>query len=315
MDFYEKALKENYDPLSIGVIVSRLCFENMEFSHNFAVYLLQIINKVSYDESKPFLDLLSYFIGIKDSIQKKRIEWILGIPQQSLNKFETFALVDSLEDNVIQYETPLFIDSSNHTSLLNLIYQNKKRWENSCMVLLCKLIDIANNNSAVFDYLISLPPPCYIYSRFSDWFKSFIVYYLEDAQKYYSSYSLINREELGNTTLSNYKIFEDKLNSKLSSNQGIIKGLVDKKINNFEEKNEESINSNFQENHLVIGKFVYDKVFDEKILEESSYDSNDKVIIKCLDSCVYYTKSKPVKNEGKNLAFPQQFINENGFIV
>lgn len=36
------------------------------------------------------------------------------------------------------------------------------------------LLALCNCNKNVFSYLINLPPPCYLYSKYTDWFEGFL---------------------------------------------------------------------------------------------------------------------------------------------
>lgn len=74
-----------------------------------------------------------------------------------------------------------------------------------------KLLILADSCLALFDYLLQLPPPCYLYANYIDWIKPFILSYLEDSKKYQTSISLFNRLELAEEAWKNYLIFEIKI--------------------------------------------------------------------------------------------------------
>ena len=46
------------------------------------------------------------------------------------------------------------------------------------------ILAAANSNKLVFSYLVNLPPPCYLYSKYTDWFEAFLNEFLDDCKKY-----------------------------------------------------------------------------------------------------------------------------------
>jgi len=102
--------------------------------------ILRGINRSNYDDSKPYLEAMTYLLNISDFLQMKRIEWILGYPQPLAfsiqNESDSYGMYgnSSLADVVVNYESPLNIQNS--TSIINLMLSNRRRLENLCILCL-----------------------------------------------------------------------------------------------------------------------------------------------------------------------------------
>ena len=217
-------MSEKYDPTAFGVLVEHFSFEMEDFSYSLALMILRGLNKANFDEAKPYLEAMTYFLNINDSLQRRRIEWMLGFPQpvsQPIrNAPDSFGMYGNtaIDEVVYNYETT--VNLSEGTSVLNLIIQNRRRLENLCLVCLRQVLILCELNPVVFEYFASLPPPSYNYAKFSDWMRPFIENYIADAKRYY--YGGYPKEEAGNEALKLFNSFEEKLNKRIAHNQEII---------------------------------------------------------------------------------------------
>ena len=291
IEFYERCLKENYDATNLSIIITIFAYENREFSYQISLILLKGLNRVNYEESKPYLEVIYYFLSIPDGLVYSRIEWVLGFPQPLLNKFDGFALTYGLEEASVDYRSSLLVDAG--TSYLNVLFQNRKKWENLCMVCLHKFLLLLNASPAILEYVLYLPPPCALYAKFTDWFKPFITGYLADCKYGYASvYSSFNKEELATNALNLYQSLEEKINLSLQKST-IIK--------------EEAIQLSLFPIYLIGKTIKEEKIFEDKVGEKNGGDVN----LTCYETTVYYTYSKPTGETNK--AFPDEIIKENAF--
>ena len=325
-------MKEKYDPTSLGVIIEHLCFENEHFSLSLGHLLLRGINKATFDESPSYLEAITHYLNIPDSLMNKRMEWILGQPQPIFislqNENGSFGMYGnlSLDDLTISYESPLNPDGC--TSLLNLMVQSKRKYEALVMNCLKYLLINVNLNQIIFNYIITLPPPSYNFAKYSDWFLSFIENFISDAKRYYNSYS---KEQLGLEVLKLYKIFEARLSPRLIHSEQIVNEPLsqpkeeEKEANNEKFEDNKSISQNTIPNssladknsniipHVIkpyiIGKTIYEEKLEER---EVAIDEHNEVTFLSTEITSYITDSKPT---GKNnISFPPSTIKDNTLV-
>jgi hypothetical protein len=146
------------------------------------------------------------------------MEWLLGYPQpivmantQGTENFGSYGLTD-LDDQYIKYVSTLNLDNSN--SILNLIVSTRKKYESLCIVCLRGLLELMNKCDHVLEYVITMPPAQFLYGKFDDWFKDFVLRYITDARKYY--YVDLQREEAGKQALEILEKVETKVEQRLN---------------------------------------------------------------------------------------------------
>ena len=327
-EFYEKTLRDKFDFNSFGLIVQHFAYENESFSYTLAEILLKGINRCNYDDVKPYLEAMSYFVTVGDFLQQKRIEWIFGYPQPIVNSMtygsDSFGIYGntSLEDLVVSYETPLSVENS--TSVLNLILQNRKKFENLCIVCVRQLLLIMDVNYPVFQYVISLPPPSYNCAKFTDWIPAFIDYFLIEAKKY--SYSSYSKEEIGLEAQKLWKSIQEKLNNSLESTskaweqiyadvEGLKSSVEESKpeatTNEVKEGDAEADKTTNPPLSWIIKPYIVGQTFKEDQLDKRIFASGEiphEVSLVSTEAQCYITESKAVKNG--NLAFPESLLNE-----
>lgn len=215
IEFYDRILKENYDANSVSGIITINAWENRDFSYQVSYVLLSGLNRVSFEETQPYIQTICYFLSIQDAFQYMRCEWILGYPQPMLNKYDTLCLTSGIDEQTTDYKSPIQADYG--VSLLNMLFQNKRRYENLVMVCLHKLLLLLNGSPFILDYILALPPPCHMYAKYTDWFRGFITNYLVDCQRYGNyGVSSFNKEELANNSLTLLNSLEDIISKKIN---------------------------------------------------------------------------------------------------
>lgn len=334
-DFYEKTLREKYDPQSFGHIIQHFSFENEGFSQTLAEIILKGLNKANYDDVKPYLEAMSYFISLNDMFQLKRIEWILGYPQPFVSTMrygsDSFGMYgnNSLEDLIVSYETPLSVENS--TSLINLVLQNRKKFENLCISIVRQLLILLDVNHVIFQYVVSLPPPSYNYAKFTDWIPAFIDYFLVEAKKYH--YSTYSKEEIGIEAQKYWKSVEEKIKTSVDATrqawdqvysqveglkssddkpaQPVVVASEDKENENKPEEAAESASKKTPLSHIfkpyIIGQTFKEEELGKKIFESS--DVPNEVSLVTLEAQCYIADSKPL-GVG-NLTFPEYLLTDN----
>ena len=329
VDFFDKVMNEKYDPAAFGVLVEHLSFENDGFSYQMAVLILRGLNKSNFDEARPFLEAMAYFLNINDYLQTKRIEWVLGFPQPIAQTIrdgpDSFGMFgnNSIDDLVYNYESTIPLE--NGTSVLNLILINRKRLENLCLVCLRQVLFLCDINSNVFEFFINLPAPSYNLAKFSDWIRPFIENYISDAKRYY--YGGYPKEEAGNQALTLFNTFEEKLSKKMQFNQTVITSFLETKKKKAEgeekkveeEKKEEpaqiSQDTKPTESPVNVLKaltpsYIIGETHKEvKIREVQLLQGDPGVTLIETQATVHITESLPIGTT--NVAFPASVVRES----
>ena len=313
-------MSEKYDYTAFGVLIEHFSFENEQFSSQMATLILRGLNKASYDEARPYLEAMTYFLNIRDDLQIKRIEWIIGYPQPLIQPARqggvSFGMFgnNSIDEVVYVYGPTLIVEGCN--SVLDIILTNRRRLENMCAVCLRQLLLLCDLNPTVFEYVASLPAPSYNYAKFTDWIRAFLEGYIADAKKYYYGGGF-PKEETGNETLKFFNAFEEKLNKKIQKNEEIITGFRGGKKAEAVEKSEVIENGVSQNNEKavpvlksVLPIFVIGETkSEEKLQEIQLLQTNPGVTLVENQVYAYIRESKPTGTT--NLAFPPSIVREN----
>jgi len=317
-DFYEKTLKEKYSPQALGLIIQQLSFDNETFSFYLADIVLRGLNKASYEDTKPYLEAIVYFLNIPDFVQPKRMEWVLGFPQPTvttaLNSLDSFGIYGNLnlDDSVITYESPLNIEGAH--SLINYMLQHRKRLENNTLLSLNKLLTLADISAPIFEYLLYLPPPSYNYSKWTDWIMPFLDYYFAEAKKY--SYNSYYKEELGQATLKLWRTVEEKYEERIAQHkQKSVSAAQSESVSDTQTdvtspeklEKEEVLSGIFKT--YILGKTKKEEEIDRLLLTQPE-DPEEVVLVTSEVTC-YITESKPT-GQG-NLAIPKKLMHEGRF--
>ena len=188
-DLYEKALRDGLDSKSVCAFIEKLALECESFSASLSVIILKGLNKVMFDEVRPYCDAFTILLNLKDSLQAKRMQWLLGMPQPEMicnaNGFENWGLygLNSLDDLHLNFVSSLYVENS--MTILEVMTHNINRVESVCCVVLKHVLLLSFLNEPIFDYIAALPSPSYLFAKFSDWFKPFLDKYGVELNKSY----------------------------------------------------------------------------------------------------------------------------------
>ena len=325
-DFYDKTLKDKCNPQALGIIIQQLGFENEGYSYSIADILLRGINKTSFDESRPYLETMTYFLNTIDFLQIKRAEWLLGFPQPtvttSLNSYDSFGVYGntSIEDSIVTYESPLNIDGV--SSIINYMLHNRKRLENIALICLRHILLLMDINQSVFEYIIFLPPPSYNYAKFTDWIMPFLDHYFAESKKYaYTSYP---KEELAQETLKLWKTVEAKVEHRLQLNEKAMEKQTEaaaattQSTEGDQATKEGEVSSSKKETQPVLRTFFKTYIIGQTVKEDevernafTPAEDPEEVSLITVDVTCYITESKPT---GKgNQVFRKAVLPESKF--
>lgn len=141
------------------------------------VFVQQIGQTNQVDQIKNFLQALKPFLLLNDSLKKKRIEWLLGVPQMTGRKGYNeekyrfgVEIINLVNDDVRTYPSPLN-SKINEEVLLSVC---RKQAESLSVVALTFLVEIMHEDAAVLEYVHSMPAPNYQFHRYSDWIHPFL---------------------------------------------------------------------------------------------------------------------------------------------
>ncbi|CAK70549.1 unnamed protein product (macronuclear) [Paramecium tetraurelia] len=283
INFYKKALKECQDFDTLQSIILKVVFNNLTLSRGIIEILLEEIQNANYENVGPFLKLVESILNIEDNMQQDRIQWILGYPQPCYSdNFQTGCSIN-LSQQCITYLTQ--IGCQNETmSILNQLFSNRQVFLNMAIQMMRMLLNVMNQNKAVFSYIIYLPPPSYLYAKYTDWFETFLNEFKQDCIKYPAMTDQIffNREQELEQTVKLWEIFKT----------------------NFNHMTQLRLYDPMQQNYII-----------GNILETGSVQREtqvNNVYLETHESLVYFIKSNP--NRFSNKAFPQAILKDNIFI-
>ncbi len=190
--FLAKTIIEGHSTPDFANLMAFLSFESEAFSRKIIKLLLRGINADLTRDLRPQLEIVKRMLRTADSLQRKRIEWLLGIPAvckalpQAIASGEKpyeqikfgLPLLKSIHDSVHEYSSTLMYKSS-HDSLLTLLWNHCKTLEIQPVVC---LLELMHDIPAVSDYVLALPAPNYQYLKYTDWLRPFLQSYKAEAK-------------------------------------------------------------------------------------------------------------------------------------
>jgi hypothetical protein len=189
--FIEKTIMERHSTPSFGKFVKFICYESMKYSKIVAKAVLKGISQDLNQNMSTYFEVIRQILSLEDSLQKIRMEWLLGVSTmtkgftQLIAKEKPFeqlkfglSLITSIRDNVHEYPSPLAYKAP-YDSLLNLLWNHRKSFD---IAPISFILSMMLKIPAVFQYITQLPPPTYQYAKYSDWFKSFVQNYRSAAK-------------------------------------------------------------------------------------------------------------------------------------
>ncbi len=182
-EFVEKTVIEGYVTPEFCRLIAMVIFENEKRSKNLCKLIMCALNEDPGKDMTPNLSLLRTVLELSDSLQCKRLEWLLGvgslqkafvIPWGSAKPHEKvrcgLELVDSVRDTVSDYSSVLNYNTP-YDSLLNLLWRHRKSFD---LAPVRCLLAMMLGSQTIFEYVMRLPPPTYNYAKYTDWIRPLV---------------------------------------------------------------------------------------------------------------------------------------------
>lgn len=196
-DFFAKMLKEDYlfnNFEAPKALVVTMATGNQGLSDQITFHCLKGVTSTSELDALGFLEAIRALLSIKDSLAEHRIKTIFGVPrlgEQAVTadageKLYIYGLCkeSSLKKAICGYVS-LF---GGDRGLLEILFSTKEISENSCMLLIYYICELAEQFPAVLYYLASVAPPNYLTAAYYDWFRSYSEHHLRYLSASYTSY-------------------------------------------------------------------------------------------------------------------------------
>ncbi|KRW99755.1 Armadillo-type fold [Pseudocohnilembus persalinus] len=216
----------------ISCLIQHMAYENEFLSEVIAQVILKNIYLQKFDEC---LSSLYTFLLIEDSLQFKRIQWIIGVPslQQSGINFGLSVAEYGKEQDISIYSYKSTLNTHIGEVLLKAIIPEFTRStktmgdKNSQAQSICLLFKLCMENENIKNYLFSLPSPKYNFCNLSDYLIYLLEQYIDEGNRI--TYYMMNREEI-----------QQNCQETLQKIKPVIKEYLDSqkpKINEIYEKN------------------------------------------------------------------------------
>mmetsp|Transcript_8203 Transcript_8203/g.16159 ORF Transcript_8203/g.16159 Transcript_8203/m.16159 type:complete len:2815 (-) Transcript_8203:1874-10318(-) len=204
-EFYGKSLSCGYDCDALGKIAAKICYNDLDISLMLIELVLNELNKVDYEEIKPYFQVIRHLLAVDDDNTICRFENILGVSTLlSLRRVDTVhpyygnSVITAIDDDAVVYRSPYnrATNAYDHSDcLLQLLWKHRKRYEHYTALGLKFLLQFCTENPGLKKYIAEIPPPSYQLSRYTDW----ILKFAEDYKNSGSSWvyaGLPKREDL-----------------------------------------------------------------------------------------------------------------------
>ena len=176
-----KIVEDNAVKSDFGAQISGMCRDNLKLTKKLAKIFIKAINSSSTEKMAIYLKALKNFLLIDDQYQQHRLEWVLGVPQlKTANAYKSIKfqygveLVERIGDTAYNFVSPLTGNTTTNYCLLEKVIQQRGRLDDFCIKVVKELMSLSIKSPVIAKYIYNLPPNCYQYSRYCDWFKEYI---------------------------------------------------------------------------------------------------------------------------------------------
>ena len=153
-----------------------MCRDNLEASKKVTKALLrELLNNNIISEVVKGLKCLRALLSISDSLVQHRFEWIFGVPQlvckrNFKQKSVEFGVVciDAINQEAHSFKSSII--KGQGESLLSDIFRGQRTRSDYVSIVLRELLQWCIQDDKICEFIYKLPPPCYQFARFSDWF-------------------------------------------------------------------------------------------------------------------------------------------------
>ncbi len=173
-DIINKYLREGGKIGRLKEMVSALMRENMRYSKQVCSMLIRVINDYDLERLQQYMPLIADAVTIADSLQRLRMEWILGIPQP-IAKVRSYGLaaIDDISQDVVCYVSSLGSKRFDDP-LLQQLWRNKRRVDMFTTNCVRTMLLRAESSEQLFQYLKAMPAPTYQFAHYLGWVNAFL---------------------------------------------------------------------------------------------------------------------------------------------
>ena len=286
-EFLEKTITEGYITTAFSDLICVYCYEQLQLTKKIAKIILHAINEFGNQNTTPCFILIKKLLTLNDSLQKQRLEWLLGysVLHKSLTQITAttksyeqikfgLSLVKSSKEKAHDYISELTYNNNNE-ALLNILWKQSKVYDlEGIKCLLSAMME----SDIVFDYVNQQAPPAYQYASYIDWIKVHV-------SNYSKATNLFNGFGQGLNKESEMSVYKE------------IAKLIEAYDKKCQEGRENIINKN-------IIPYVIGKPVDEKTLFEET-KNGATILITEITTEVF----KSLPNGKDNLGIPAKYFD------
>lgn len=222
--FVPRYLKCNGKIDYISSILIYLCKGNKKFSKKMCKTALKEVNSYERAKTPQNFDLIFKLLAIEDQYQLTRLEWILGHSHPIQNYNYGLNAISDIRSDVNAYDSFL-LSGTRDKCLLQLMWNYQRYHEDIVLWSFKQLLELANANKIVYEYLRDMPAPNYLYERYTDWVPEFLGHYAKSCS--YATVSRPEKEDMLADTLTEYQLFSQQvLKDAVTSPQRYMVGKV-----------------------------------------------------------------------------------------
>lgn len=140
MDLFRIVMNNQYSEEHFGKALAHICFDNAKLSKQICLRLLKIIVASEYDKVKPCIEIVNTLLTIRDhadpSLQRKRLEWILGFGFLKWTQKDDIKIGVGLEtafhnvkEEIYQMKSMLTYNPDDNDALLHLLWRYHGRMD------------------------------------------------------------------------------------------------------------------------------------------------------------------------------------------
>jgi len=212
---------------SISKMIITMCYDNKKATKQLCSIILKGIDNSEISKAVEHIDLIRGMLLLKDQYQELRIELILGYPQPLSRSGYGLASINDIEEDVNCYFTPIRYTKS----LLQFMWNEKKHTWKIVIKCIQMLYIVCGSSKVVYNYLKQMPPPCYLFARYTDWIPKFL-------ESCFKSYTHLRGEELKekNDLIEEVKELHEVYNAQVVSEEKVppVFYMVGKVIDSYE---------------------------------------------------------------------------------
>ena len=171
-----KYLKSGGKIEEIVLMVKHMCYLNKKSSKIYCRAALLGIGGTEVSKISQYFLLIFGLLSIEDKFQALRTECLLGYPKPIYKVGYGLCATIDIEDDVNCYVS-VIVEPTRDKSLLQALWSDRKRSEKLITLCLKMLLTEFKTNKVLYDYMKTMPPPCYLFETYLDWVPKFLQVY------------------------------------------------------------------------------------------------------------------------------------------